>query len=149
MSSNQFVVFKINNEEYGIDTLAVNGILRPQKFKIHRVPGVPDVIEGMIDLRGRVNYIFNLGKKLGLQGSVINEESRFIMLNINDVSAGCVVDEVTDIVTIADEDIQQQPAFANAISDNYIAGIAKIEERLIILLNQDNILSVEEFNSLK
>ena len=59
MANLQLVVFDLNGEEYGIDALAVNGILRHQKFSIHRVPGMPDVIEGMIDLRGKINYIFN------------------------------------------------------------------------------------------
>ena len=73
MAHIQLVVFELNGEEYGVDALAVSGILRPQKFKIYKVPGLPDVIEGMIDLRGQINYIFNLGIKLGLKKTVIEE----------------------------------------------------------------------------
>lgn len=82
MATIQLVIFELYGEEYGIDALAVNGILRPQKFHIHKVPGMPEVIEGMIDLRGNVNYIFNLGTKFGLNKTCLTEESKFIMLNI-------------------------------------------------------------------
>ncbi len=116
MAHIQLVVFELNGEEYGVDALAVSGILRPQKFKLHKVPGLPDVIEGMIDLRGQINYIFNLGIKLGLTKTVITEESKFVMLNIQNAVAGCIVDEVTDIVTISDEQIQQQPEFVLNLS---------------------------------
>ena len=75
MANLQLVVFDLNGEEYGIDALAVNGILRHQKFSIHRVPGMPDVIEGMIDLRGKINYIFNLGVKFGCGKTTLSEES--------------------------------------------------------------------------
>ena len=148
MAHIQLVVFELNGEEYGVDALAVSGILRPQKFKIHKLPGLPDVIEGMIDLRGQVNYIFNLGIKLGLEKTIISEESKFIMLNIQNTVAGCIVDEVTDIVTISDEQIQHQPEFVATLSGKYLLGIGKIDERLIIILNPENILSTEEYEAL-
>ena len=148
MAHIQLVVFELNGEEYGVDALAVSGILRPQKFKIHKLPGLPDVIEGMIDLCGQVNYIFNLGIKLGLEKTIIAEESKFIMLNIQNTVAGCIVDEVTDIVTISDEQIQHQPEFVATLSGKYLLGIGKIDERLIIILNPENILSTEEYEAL-
>jgi purine-binding chemotaxis protein CheW len=148
MANIQLVVFELNGEEYGIDALAVNGILRPQKFRIHKVPGLPEVIEGMIDLRGKVNYIFNLGIKFGFNRTKLAEGSKFIMLNVKDSITGCIVDEVTDIVTIADEEIQPQPAFVSGLSSKHLKGIAKIGERLIIILNPDSILSTEEYEAI-
>ena len=148
MANLQLVVFELNGEEYGIDALAVNGILRPQKFKIHRIPGLPEVIEGMIDLRGRINYIFNLGTKFGTTKTELVEESKFIMLNVRNSIAGCIVDEVTDIVTLSDEDIQPPPQFVSGLNANYLTGIGKIEERLIIILNPELILSTEEYEAI-
>ncbi len=148
MANLQLVVFELNGEEYGVDALAVNGILRPQKFKIHRVPGLPEVIEGMIDLRGRVNYIFNLGVKFSGKKTEMGEESKFIMLNVRDSIAGCIVDEVTDIVTLSDEHIQPPPAFVVGLNARYITGIGKIDERLIIILNPEMILSTEEYEAI-
>ena len=70
------------------------------------------------------------------------------MLNIQNTVAGCIVDEVTDIVTISDEQIQQQPEFVANLSSKYLVGIGKIDERLIIILNPENILSTEEYEAL-
>jgi purine-binding chemotaxis protein CheW len=149
MANIQLVVFELNGEEYGINALAVNGILRHQKFHIHKVPGLPEVIEGMIDLRGQVNYIFNLGTKFGLNKTKLAQESKFIMLNIGDSIAGCIVDEVTDIVTLADEHIQQPPLFMSNLNEKYLKGIGKIEERMIIILDPELILSTEEYEAIE
>ena len=70
------------------------------------------------------------------------------MLNIQNTVAGCIVDEVTDIVTISDEQIQQQREFVANLSSKYLVGIGKIDERLIIILNPENILSTEEYEAL-
>ncbi len=148
MATIQIVVFELNGEEYGVDALAVSGILRPQKFQIHKVPGLPEVIDGMIDLRGHVNYIFNLGAKFGGERTKFATESKFIMLNVKDSIAGCIVDEVTDIVAISDDDIQPPPTFGSNLNARYLKGIAKIDERLIILLKPELILSTEEYEAI-
>lgn len=148
MANLQLVVFELNGEEYGVDALAVSGILRPQKFKIHKVPGLPEVIDGMIDLRGRVNYIFNLGVKFGGKRTELGAESKFVMLNVKNSIAGCIVDEVTDIVTLTEEEIQPAPSFGANDNAKYLAGIGKIEERLIIILNPELILSTEEYEAI-
>lgn len=148
MANMQLVVFELNGEEYGVDALAVSGILRPRKFQIHKVPGLPAVIDGMIDLRGRVNYIFNLGVKFGGKRTELTEESKFIMLNVKDSIAGCIVDEVTDIVVVTEAEIQPAPAFAANSTAQYLSGIAKIDKRLIIILNPELILSTDEYEAI-
>jgi len=148
VASTQFVVFELAGEEYGIDALAVKGILRPQKFEIHKVPGLPIVIEGMINLRGQVNYIFNLGTKFGLEATTIGEESKFIMLNVQNSVAGCIVDEVTDIVVIDDEDLQSAPPFISGSNTKYLKGIGRVEDRMIIILDPDRILSTNEYEAI-
>jgi len=149
MAMIQLVVFELNGEEYGIDALAVNGILRHQKFPMHRAPGLPEVIEGMIDLRGKINYIFNLGAKFCLGKTVLGEESKFVMFNIRNSIAGCIVDEVTDIVTLREEDIQAPPAFVTGVNSKFLKGIGKFEDRMIIILNPDLILSTEEYQAVE
>lgn len=144
MAASQFVVFELNGNEYGIDSLAVNGILRAKKFKIQKIPGLIDCLEGIINLRGQVNYIFNLRKKFGLLETEISAESKFIMLNAGEAVAGCIVDEVTDIINLQDEEIQQAPAFTTAAGAAYIKGIGKVDNRIIILLNPEKILTEQE-----
>jgi len=138
----QLVVFALGDEEYGIDVSAVNGILRTKKFKIQSLPGTDKAIAGMINLRGRVNYIFNLRTKFNLIEKEISDESKFIMLNVNGSTTGCIVDEVTDIVKLNDDEIHQAPNFINSIN-NYITGIGKIDERMIIILDPEKIFATE------
>ena len=144
----QLVVFTLGEQEYGIDVSEVNGILRAKKFKIQPIPGTAKVIEGMINLRGQVNYIFNLRTKFGLQKLEMSDESKFIMLNSSHSTIGCIVDEVTDIIKLDDEDVQETPGFVNSVNANYITGIGKIDERMIIILDAEKILSIEEYASL-
>ncbi|TGE33670.1 chemotaxis protein CheW [Desulfosporosinus sp. Sb-LF] len=141
----QLVVFELDNKEYGIDVSAVNGILRARKFKVETLPGTDKSIEGMINLRGNISYIFNLRTKFDLIEKEISSESKFIMLNVNESATGCIVDEVTDIIKLNDEQVQSVPDFLSA-STNYITGIGKLEDRMIIILDPEKIFAKEYAN---
>ncbi|ODA42289.1 chemotaxis protein CheW [Desulfosporosinus sp. BG] len=142
----QLVVFELDNKEYGIDVLAVNGILRARKYKVQNLPGTDKSIEGMINLRGNVNYIFNLRIKFDLINKEISNESKFIMLNVNKSATGCLVDEVTDIVKLKDEEVQSVPSFLSVGNENYITGIGKLEDRMIIILDPQKMFAQEYAN---
>lgn len=138
----QLVVFELDGNEYGIDALSVNGILRAKKFAVQRMPGVADAVEGIINVRGQVSFIFNLGKKFKIATTKLHEESKFIMINIENVVAGCIADEVTDIIKIEEQEIQVAPNFTK--QNSYIKGIGKIEDRIIIVLDAEKIILLEE-----
>ena len=144
----QLVIFELDSEEYGMDITAVTGILRARKFKVQNLPGTDKSIEGMINLRGSVNYIFNLRTKFNLIEKEISDESKFIMLNAHNSTIGCIVDEVTDIVKLNDDQVQPTPKFIGGVSDNYIIGIGNIEDRMIIILDAEKIFATE-FSTLK
>lgn len=138
----QLVVFELDEKEYGIDVSAVNGILRARKFVIQNLPGTDKAIEGMINLRGKVNYIFNMRIKFDLEEKEISDESKFIMLNANNSTIGFIVDEVTDIVKLNDDEMQSAPVFIMG-NNNYIVGIGKIDERMIIVLDPEKLFASE------
>lgn len=144
MANIQLVVFELAGNEYGIDALAVNGILRAKKFKIRQVPGLPTFVEGAIQLRGNVNYIFNLRTKFGVEDCSIGSESKFIMLNVGSSIAGCIVDEVTDIIKFDMSEIEPLPTFTKNEDTAYIQGIGKVDDRIIILLDSQKLLSTDE-----
>lgn len=133
----QLVVFELDGNEYGIDALKVNGILRAKKISIKKMPGVSDSVEGIINLRGKVSFIFNLGKKFHIPTTVVDQESKFIMINIENVVVGCIVDEET---------IKASPTFVK--QDDYIKGIVKVEDRIIIILDSDQIITKDGSESL-
>jgi len=139
----QLVVFALGTDEYGIDISTINGILRAKKFKIQSLPDTDKSIEGIINLRGQINYIFNLRTKFNLVKKEFLEESKFIMLNVNGSTTGCIVDEVTDIVKLDDQDIQLAPEFINTCNSSYITGIGKLEDRMIIILDPQKIFAKE------
>lgn len=139
MASKQLVVFEMDGEEYGIDVSAINGILRYKKFPVKKLPSLPPVIEGVINLRGNVNYVYNLRKKFQLPDKAIDIESKIVMLYVEDQIVGYIVDEVTDIVHIPEENIEQSPTFITSIQGEYISGFGKIDERIIVILDTEKI----------
>lgn len=149
MASKQFVVFTVNNQEYGIDVETVNGILRAKKFQIKVLPGMPKSIEGIINLRGQIKYLYNLRHKFDVPGEVLNEESKFVMLNVQGSTAGWIVDEVTDIVKIDDEDMENTPQRLSSSEKNYIMSIGKVDERLIIILDPGKLLEETMLDEIK
>lgn len=141
MAAKQFVVFLVNGEEYGIEVTAVNGILRYKNYKIKKLPTVPAIIEGVINLRGNVNYIYNLNKIFAQNTNVIDPESKIMLVYLGEQTVGYIVDEVTDIVHIDEEDIEPAPTSIASIQGKYISGIGKLDDRLIIMLDIEGIQS--------
>lgn len=125
--------------EFGIQITTVNSILRARKFKLQTLPGADESIEGIINVRGNVNFIFNLRAKFSFVNKENSEQSKFIMLNSHNSNFGFRVDEVTDIIKLKDEEIKQVSDFASGISDNYIFGIGMLEDRMITILDSEKI----------
>lgn len=142
------VVFEINGTEFGIEAAAVNGVIRTNKVNIQVVPGTLSDIEGMISWRDKVRYVFNLRRKLKLENKVLCDDSKIIMVHANDLMVGCLVDEVTDIVLFNSEEIEPAPSFMQEGTGNYITGIGKVEERLVVILDVDRLLTGVELDEL-
>ena len=136
----KYLVFSIAGEECGIELSKVLEIIRPQKTT--PLPGVPKYINGLINLRGVVMPLMDLRKRLGVKS--IPKKERVIIVSIHNEKIGLMVDSVNEITNIDDNDIVSPPAIFRGIKPEYLKGIGKIPERLIILLNLDNLLTSEE-----
>lgn len=147
MASTQQVIFKLNNESYGVDIMKVYGIERYQE--ILKVPNTPTYIEGVINLRGDVLPIYNLRKKFNLESKAIDDDTKIIITKANDMQIGFIVDSVSEIITINDEDVEETPAIIAGVDRKYIKSIAKVKGNMIILLDIDLILSDEELVAVK
>ncbi|NLW24712.1 MAG: chemotaxis protein CheW [Clostridia bacterium] len=141
MEQIQVVAFKLGNEEYAIDVMAVQEIIRPTA--ITRVPRTKDFYSGVINLRGNVVPIVNLAKRFNLEEVELTEKSRIIILNVNDIRVGITVESVTEVININKDDIET-PNLTNVIDEKFIAGVAKYQERLLILLNIEEVLELTE-----
>ena len=148
MARVQMVVFEMNGTEFAIEAATVHGVIRANRVNIQVVPGTLGNMEGMINWRDTVRYVFNLRKKLKLENQVINDESKIIMVQTNERIVGCLVDEVTDIVVFNSEEVEAAPSFIQEAESKFIIGIGKVEERLIVMLDMDHLLTGAEINGL-
>ncbi|OAM96222.1 purine-binding chemotaxis protein CheW [Pelosinus fermentans] len=148
MARVQMVVFEINGTEFAIEAAIVHGIIRTNRVTIQEVPGTLGNMEGMINWREKVRYVFNLRKKLKLENQVINDETKIMMVQTNERIVGCLVDEVTDIVVFNSEEIEAAPSFIQDAESKFIIGIGKVEERLVVMLDMDHLLTGAEINGL-
>lgn len=146
MESLKQVVFKLDNEEYGVDIIKVNGIEKYQE--ITKVPNAPEYIEGMINLRGEVLPIFSLRKKFNLTFKEYDEETRIIVAMTNDIKVGMIVDSVSEIMNIDEEQVESVPKLVAGIDRRYIKSVAKVDQRMIVLVDVDLLIDDEEKISL-
>ena len=136
----QLVIFKLGREEYGVSILQVQEIKRISD--ITRVPHTPDYIKGVINLRGSVLPVIDLKNRLNLAQQAITEDTRIIIVKVEELSIGMVVDAVSEVMTISQENIDSPEVVAGSISANYLSGVGKLENRLLILLNLEEIVGM-------
>ena len=133
----QLVGFRLDNEDYAIAITMIQEIILMKP--ITRIPQVPDFIEGLINLRGSVIPIVNLRKRFGLPARQVDDETRTIVVNIHDKTVGCIVDAVTQVMRINRDQIQPPPLSVLAIAHQYIAGLARLDDRLLIILDLERL----------
>jgi len=138
----QLVTFTLGSEEYAVDILKVQEINRMKE--ITRVPNSPNYVEGVINLRGKVIPVVNLRKKFGLADKDNDEQSRIMIMDIQGITMGLVVDSVSEVLRVPSNIVEPTPPMASNISTEFIKGIAKLEDRLIILLDMDRLLGKAE-----
>jgi purine-binding chemotaxis protein CheW len=138
----QFVGFRLDGEDYAIAITKIQEIIVMKP--ITRIPQMPAFIEGLINLRGSVIPIVNLRTLFGLPARELDDETRTIIVNVGDRTIGYIVDEVTQVMRIAGEQIQPAPVTITAVSKQHIAGLARLEDRLLIILEIDRLLKPEE-----
>jgi purine-binding chemotaxis protein CheW len=138
----QFVGFRIGDEDYAIAITKIQEIILMKP--ITRLPHVPDAIEGLINLRGNVIPVVNLRKRFGLPAREFDDETRTVVVNTHDKTVGCVVDEVTQVMRVAADQIQPVPLSVSGASRRFISGIARLEERLLIILDIDRLFDPNE-----
>jgi purine-binding chemotaxis protein CheW len=132
--------FLISGEWYGLDVRKIREVLEVKK--VSWVPGTPDYVLGVVNLRGEILSIIDLGKYFGLDGSSHTIDSRIIVVEANRVEAGLLVDFVSDIIRVEPEEIQPPLVTLNRIKSEYICGEISFEDKLIAMLNLENILKL-------
>lgn len=138
METFKIVAFKLGEEEYGLDVEHVQSIERITH--ITRVPNAPEFVKGVINLRGHVTPVVDLQFQLGMGESKYTENTRVVIAKLEEMELGFIVDQTSDVIDIDPEWIED--INLDDMKADLFSGIAKIEERLIILLKLDQLLKL-------
>ena len=146
IKSGKYLTFTLEEEEYGIGILKVKEIIG--MMPVTSVPRTPDFVKGVINLRGKVIPVVDLRLKFTMGEIPYTDRTCIIVVEIDSDAAtvliGIVVDAVSEVLNIREEDIEDTPKFGTALDTNYILGMAKMEGGVKILLDIDKVLSQEE-----
>ena len=138
----QLVSFNLGKEEFAVDILKIQEINR--MVEITKVPKSPEFVEGVINLRGKVIPIIDLRKRFKLPGSESTKQTRIVVVDIDDMVVGLVVDAVSEVLRLPANTVEPPPPIVAGIDSEYISGVGKLEDRLLILLELDKVLSKDE-----
>lgn len=144
----QIVIFRLGNEEFGAP---INSVLEISRMMdITRIPQAPGFIEGMINLRGQVIAVIDLKRQFNfLSSRPFPKTSKIVVVQVKEETFGLIVDDVPEVLRVPEGDIETAPeAIQSGIKRHYISGVAKVGERLIIVLDLARILTPDEVESM-
>jgi purine-binding chemotaxis protein CheW len=144
---NQIVIFELGTEHFGVEIARVESIIKMQP--ITQLPHVPEFVEGVTNLRGKVLPVIDLRKRFGLPSQEADKNSRIIVVSLEQTEVGMIVDQVSEVLTVPEGAVEPAPAIATTVDSAFITGIAKLDQRLVILLDLHRILTTEEKLSLQ
>jgi purine-binding chemotaxis protein CheW len=137
----QLVSFVVGGEEFGLDILRVQEIIRIQALT--RVPNSPDFVEGVINLRGKVIPVIALRKRFGLEALAHDKQTRIVVSETKGAVLGFIVDSVSEVLRIPADTVEPPPRLGK-VEREYVSGVGKLDNRLLILLDVDRMLSDPE-----
>lgn len=144
--SKKILVFKINNEEFAADIMQVERILgftEPTK-----IPEAHSFVRGVIKHQENILPVIDLNKRLKLEYARMNDDAKIIVVKHYDKSIGLIVDMVSEVVDVLDDSIEDAPEIVKGISNKYIMGMVKLNNRIIILLDTEKILTIDQINEI-
>lgn len=142
----QWVTFRLGDETYGVNVMQVQEVLRVSE--IAPVPGAPDYVIGIINLRGNVVSVLDTRKRFGLMAREIDDSTRIIIIEIDNQTIGMMVDAVAEVEDVEQGDIDSAPNVGNEDSSRYIAGVVSRERNLLILVDLHRLLSERELQDM-
>ena len=142
----QFVVFQLEDELYGVD---IHQVIRIEKMlPLTRVPNAPAFVMGVCNLRGSVIPVIDLKKRLALP-SRQDENAKIIIVNVGKQVVGMTIDSTVDVSSIQSDEIEPSPTLVTGIDAQFIQGVAKLSNRLLIILDMERVLTVDQLNVLE
>jgi len=142
----QLVSFRIEEEEFGVDINKVQEIIK--MVEITSIPNSPEFIDGVVNLRGRIIPVIDLRVRLKFNKKESDNKSRIVVIEVESKTVGFLVDEVSEVLRVPQSITEKPPKMVAGIESGFIKAICKLENRLLILLDMEAILSVEEISEI-
>jgi purine-binding chemotaxis protein CheW len=140
----QLVSFSVAAEEYGLDILRVQEIIRTQQLT--RVPNLPDYVEGVINLRGKVIPVVALRRRLGLDAVEADKNTRIVVVDVHGQTLGFIVDAVSEVLRIRADTVEPTPRIGS-VEREYISGVGKLDSRLLLMLDLEQLMNQAEIGA--
>jgi len=148
--NDQYLTFLMNGEEYGVDILSVQEIRSWEKAT--SIPNVPDYVKGVINLRGTIVPIIDLRTRFGMEQEEYSRVTVVIVLKVQtskgDRITGIVVDAVSDVYSLSSDEMKNPPDVSSHVNTEFIKGLINVKEKMVILLNLEELLEIEELSNL-
>ena len=143
----QLVIFKIGDEEFGVEINQVREIVK--LVSITRMPKAPVFIEGVVNLRGQIITVIDLAKRLDLISTGRSDSTRIMVVEVGEDTVGMIVDSVSEVLRLSADNIENTPSLIDTeVHEQYLRGVGKNGDRLLILLDLNTVLSTEEIKNL-
>ncbi|WP_455382763.1 chemotaxis protein CheW [Salinispira pacifica] len=146
----QLVTFQLGEEQYGIDIMDVEGIVKVED--VRAIPNAPAYVEGIFNLRGDIIPVINLHRRFHIRRAELTEEdgllSGFVIINIEEMQLAIIIDKVSRVVTVDREEIQPPPQMLSGIGAEYIEGVVRREEGYLIIIDTRRLFNVRELQQL-
>jgi purine-binding chemotaxis protein CheW len=142
----QLVTFGVGNEEFAIPILTVQEINR--MMQITRVPHAPEFVEGVINLRGKIIPVVDLRRRFGVSNVKDAAETRIVVVEVSSRVIGFTVDRVSEVLRVPSSIVEPAPAMVSGVESDYVEGVGKLEDRLLILLSLSRLFNVSELDAL-
>lgn len=147
----KYLTFELGKEFYGLEILKVQEIIGI--MKVTSVPRTPDYVRGVINLRGKVIPVIDLRLKFGMEGIEDTDRTCVIVVQVGDsdraITMGIIVDEVSEVLEVASDQIEPAPSFGSSVNTDFILGMGKVGQRVIMLLDVDKVLSSGDLTALE
>lgn len=144
--TSKYLTFKLGDENYGLEILGVREIIG--LMEITKVPRMPGFVRGVINLRGKVIPVIDLRRKFEMPEVEDTKETCIIVVDLGEVVMGVVVDEVSEVLDIQNSQIDEAPEFGVSVDTQFILGIGKTEDKVVILLDIRKVLTTDELSAI-
>ena len=136
------IVFKLNEQFFGV---GVHRVISIEKlYPLTKVPGTAEFIKGIMSLRGEITPVLDLKERLAMRQKPITEDNRILIINLDDIQMGLIVDEATEVIDIDPVSIESPSNMISGVNNTYLKGIAKVDKKLLILLDLEKVTDQKE-----